>query len=91
MFLLAHVNFFALKLSRIKECVDGGATEGGAPASSDCSSCDNSLSVVSQTICPAVGRRGSCEVALCQHTGTAAQQRHVQTVDELKKQHQVSK
>lgn len=64
-------------------------TEGGAPASSDCSSCDNSLSVVSQTICPVVGRLGSCEVALCQHTGTATQQRHVQTVDELKEQNNI--
>lgn len=30
MFLLAHVNFFALKLSRIKECVDGGGDRRGS-------------------------------------------------------------
>lgn len=92
MFLLAHVNFFALKLSRIKSAGEGGGQRdgGGAPLSSVYSLMWPSLSVVSQTIYPADVR-----VVRPPSVGTQAppHSNHMyrRATDLMRKQHEVLK
>lgn len=76
MFLLAHVNFFALKLSRIKGCGEGDGEEqrgmGGHRLLQ--TTAHVTIAECGQPDGPAVGRHKSCKFAHREHLTAATQQ-----------------